>query len=641
MPEEELKRYVSVEETKKVIVGEKEEEVVEEVFYEITGDLAETTLPINGGIRFSSDGKSETIPRVEGGVKVSAAALFPTFDEQTLPNGSKALVARGFTGLNFAKLSTKGFRSYDQGARTTLIGINKRGAHVNGEKGLCLIGGVPIQELAYDLDYTEMLHLLMHSNLPDKKTGEDKKFKAKLAKNAVLDYKLRQGLQRIAAGFENGAKPMQILGAFTSYLSDADPLPVTLTEQEKKDISSKVSKIEDKEERKKAEAEETKKIIEPKLEKMALRTTAVMPILMSMVHHHIEGKDLQEFKFPEKKDFFDISGDKETFREYDQGANLLNMMYADSKDKEMREFIKQDYVIESMNVMLNLHADHGQNASTFTAETISSTGKGVWGAITGAIHALTGPLHGGANVAVLKALREIDSKDKKREAEKAKGAEIAKKDDEIETRIKEIEEERIGAVDTFMEIDSMEGEDIEEKVNKYIDNCLKVGIKIPGVGHAVYKKMDPRAIPMKKLVGTLLENADTNPNIKKHPQLKNLFLIAKAIEKRVEEPGGHFSNKNISLNVDFYSGLGMLGLGVKEPGFTVLFGTGRVAGQASAIMDEIENSVKIYRPDKLERGPERRTVQDLRKDAEKKGEERVTNQYINTSGVGGRRQLTV
>ncbi len=193
-----------------------------------------------------------------------------------------------------------------------------------------------------------------------------------------------------------------------------------------------------------------------------------------------------------------------------------------------------------MDVALILHADHGMNASTFAAMVVASTLSDIYHSVGTGIAALSGPLHGGANVEVIRTLEEIGS---------------------------------------------------EGRVDAWFAEARRKKKKIPGFGHRVYKAYDPRA----RVLGPLAEHLARN-----RPGIQPLLRTARALEKKVVSTLG--VEKKVFPNVDFYSGLVYRSLGVSSDIFTPLFAVSRVAGWTARVLEYLQNN-RIFRPRAMYVGP--------------------------------------
>jgi len=186
-----------------------------------------------------------------------------------------------------------------------------------------------------------------------------------------------------------------------------------------------------------------------------------------------------------------------------------------------------------LDVALILHADHGMNASTFAAMVVASTLSDLYFAVGAGIAALNGPLHGGANEDAIKMLQEIDQ---------------------------------------------------PEKVKAWLEEKLAKREKVPGFGHRVYKTIDPRA----RILGPLAKQLS-----EENPYHWQLYQVAETLEQEMAVRLGN--TKKIYPNVDFYSGLVYLALGLKPQLFTPIFAVSRVAGWTARTMEYLENN-RIFRP---------------------------------------------
>ena len=208
-------------------------------------------------------------------------------------------------------------------------------------------------------------------------------------------------------------------------------------------------------------------------------------------------------------------------------------------------------VVEAIDLILILHADHEQNCSTSTVRMVASSGANMFASCSAGVSALWGPLHGGANVAVLKQLHRID--------------------------------ESSLTVPAFI-----------EKVKNKED-------KLFGFGHAVYKSFDPRAQVLKQSADKVLKKLGVND-----PLLK----IAMQLEEAALSDD-YFKSRNLYPNVDFYSGIIMRALGIPEDMFTVMFALGRMPGWIANWKEVRDQKSRIYRPRQVYTGPKPRSVTPL------------------------------
>ena len=215
-----------------------------------------------------------------------------------------------------------------------------------------------------------------------------------------------------------------------------------------------------------------------------------------------------------------------------EAANFLYLIDGEKPIEEKEKTIDMCYI---------LHADHGMNASTFSSRVTIATLSGMYSAITSAIGTLKGPLHGGANEGVIKMLQEIGTMD---------------------------------------------------KVDDYVADCLKNKKKIMGIGHRVYKVLDPRAPHLQRMAQQLSG---------KLGETKWLDMSERIAEIMIRE-------KNLYPNVDFYSGVILRALGIPKEMFTVIFAIGRMPGWIAQWYEE-SKSTKICRPRQVYKGPLERSYQ--------------------------------
>jgi citrate synthase len=276
-------------------------------------------------------------------------------------------------------------------ATSTSAGAGLRGvvaaqttmSSVNGEEGILIYQGYNIHDLAENSTFEETIYLLWNGHLP--KQNELDQLKQELRAN----YEVRDDIIEMMKTFPKSSSPMDVLRTATSALSFYDT--------DGKDATVESGK------------------------KAAIRLTAQFPTIIAAWERIRNGNDV-------------VAPDKDL----DIAENFLYMMRGEKPSKEEARML---------DICLILHADHGFNASTFTTRVISGTKADMYGAITGGIAALAGPLHGGANTEVMKALKEI------------------------------------GSVDN---------------VESWLENKLANKEKVMGVGHAVYKTEDPRATWLRK-----------------------------------------------------------------------------------------------------------------------------------------------
>ncbi len=362
---------------------------------------------------------------------------------------------------------------------------------IDGDKGILLYRGYPIEQLAENSSYLEVCYLLLYGELPTQTEMEG--FTANIGQHTMLN----EGLLRFYSGFRHNAHPMSMLvgvvGALSSYYYDA------------MDISNPEHR-----------------------NRSALRLIAKMPTIAANSHNYLIG---HPYVYPRN----------------DVGyvENLLQMMFS----TPTRPYEINEVAAKALEIMLILHADHEQNASTSTVRLAGSSQAHPFSCVAGGIATLWGPAHGGANEAVIRMLQEI------------------------------------GDV---------------KNIPKYIERFKDKNdsTRLMGFGHRVYKNYDPRAKIIRNSCHNLLkELGATN---------QPLFEIAMELE-RIALEDDYFIERKLYPNVDFYSGIILSALNIPLNMFTVLFAVARSVGWVSQWMEMMnEENLRIGRPRQLYIGASRR-----------------------------------
>ena len=383
-----------------------------------------------------------------------------------------------------------GMFTFDPGFVTT-ASCKSKITYLDGEKGILLHRGYPIDQLANQSSYLEVCYLLLYGELPTKTQFDE--FRNNLnERNMVHEH-----LERFYTGYLYDAHPMSMLigvtGALSSYYHEAmdinDPADRELT---------------------------------------AIRVIAKMPILAAHCYKHSVGHP------------FIYSRD-----DLDYVENFLNMMFS----VPMREFVPNPVAVKALNLLLILHADHEQNASTSTVRLSGSAEANPFACIAAGIVTLWGRAHGGSNEAVLKMLAEIDTAD-----------------------------------------------NIPKFISKAKDK--EDPFKLMGFGHRVYKNYDPRATIIRQVCHDLLNEIDTVD--------QPLFEIAMKLEEIALEDE-YFIQRKLYPNVDFYSGIILKALGIPTSMNTVMFALARSAGWVAQWLEMMEDpDFKIGRPRQLYMGQKTR-----------------------------------
>jgi len=396
--------------------------------------------------------------------------------------------------------SETGLITYDPGYKNTGHCISNI-TYLDGEQGILRYRGYSIDELCKKTTFLEVCYLLIFGELPTKKVLD--KFQSDIHEESLVDEHIKDIFQ----SFPKSAHPMGVLSSLTSALIAFNP------ENETK-LSLKESD--------KSENDE-------KLYSSTVKLLAKFPILSSWTLRKIKGLPLN------------YSSDKFNYVE-----NIAYLMFA----KPNQEYIQNDIIVNALNSLLILHADHEQNCSTSTVRIVGSSYAGLFASISAGISALWGRLHGGANQAVIEML------------------ELIKNDDSnIEKYIKKAKDKN----DPF---------------------------RLMGFGHRVYKNFDPRAKIIKKAADQVLNDLGINDPV---------LDIAKEIEsKALSDP--YFIEKKLYPNVDFYSGIIYRALGIPSDMFTVIFALGRIPGWIAQWKEMRESNSPIGRPRQVYNGPNERSI---------------------------------
>ncbi|MGK2857379.1 MAG: citrate synthase [Thermoanaerobaculia bacterium] len=360
--------------------------------------------------------------------------------------------------------------------------------YIDGDKGILEYRGYPIEQLAEKATYLECAYLLLYGELPTKPQLED------WVRDITHHTIIHENVKKFIDGFRYNASTMGMLISTVAALSTFYP--------EAKNIG---------------DADNRRRQIH--------RLIAKMPTLAAFSYRHIVG---MPFAYPDN----DLS----------YTGNFLNMMFRMTEQK----YTPNPALERALEVLFILHADHEQNCSTSAMRSIGSSRVDPYSAVAGAAAALYGPLHGGANEAVLRMLQEIGS---------------------------------TSAIPEF--IKRVKGGD---------------GTRLMGFGHRVYKNYDPRATIIKKIAYDVFEVTGRNP----------LLDIALELE-RIALEDDYFVTRKLYPNVDFYSGLIYQAMKFPVDMFPVLFAIPRVSGWLSQWVEMLEDDdQKIARPRQIYTGPARR-----------------------------------
>ena len=360
-------------------------------------------------------------------------------------------------------------------------------SYLNGEKGILRYRGIPIEQLAERSSFIETSYLLINGVLPTR--SQLNRISVLLNDNSLI----HEDMQFFFQNYPRASHPMGILSSMVTALRSFYPELRTIEEEINITVTRLLSKV---------------------------RTLAAMSYKISRGHKVV---------YPRP----DLS----------YCANFLNMMF----DSPVKPYLIDEDIVKALNVFWILHADQEQNLSTTTVRVVGSGRVNLYAAISAGIAALWGPLHGGANQAVIEMLTEVLGK----------------------------------------------GGDVTQIVTKAKDK--NDPFRLMGFGHRVYKTYDPRAKIMKKICDNILNKL----NIK-----DPLLDLAKALEK-VALNDEYFIENNLYPNIDFYSGLFLRSIGIPTNMFTVMFAIGRLPGWIAQWKESMVDDPrwKLCRPRQIYIGP--------------------------------------
>lgn len=390
---------------------------------------------------------------------------------------------------NELAIDIKTLRAVTGGVTTIDAGYKNTGScksavtFLDGEKGILRYRGYAIEDLADKADFLETSYLLIFGELPTAEQLE--KFHKDIANESLVDEEMK----KILNGFPKSAHPMGVISALTSALISFNPESVNVESEEE-------------------------------MYKAIVMIMAKFPVLTAWTLRKKAGLPLDY-------------GDKHL----GYVENLYKMMFS----KPNEEFKINPIVLDALDKLLILHADHEQNCSTSTVRIVGSSHAGLFASLSAGISALWGPLHGGANQAVIEMLEDI------------------KKD----------------------------GGDYEKYIAKAKDKSDP--FRLMGFGHRVYKNFDPRA----KIIQVAAEQVLADLGIE-DPVLD----IARGLAD-VALNDEYFKSRNLYPNVDFYSGIIYRALGIPVEMFTVMFAIGRLPGWIAQWKEMRENHEPIGRPRQL------------------------------------------
>ncbi len=375
-----------------------------------------------------------------------------------------------------------GIAVYDPGFTNT-ASTRSSITYIDGEKGILEYRGYPIEQLAEHSTFLEVAYLLIHGELPTQEQHDA------WVHDITFHTFVHENLKSLMQGFRYDAHPMGMLMSGVGALSTFYPEARTITDPEIR-------------------------------HEQIVRLIAKMPTLGAWSFRHAQGKP---YIYPDN----DLS----------YTENFLSMLFKMSEQK----YDPDPRLSKALEVLFILHADHEQNCSTNAVRSVGSSDVDPYSAVSAGIAALYGPLHGGANEAVLRMLK------------------------------------RIGTV---------------ENVPDFIEGVKAGNERLMGFGHRVYKNYDPRATIIKKACDDVFEVTGVNP----------LLEVAQELE-RIALEDDYFVSRKLYPNVDFYSGLIYEALQFPPEMFTVLFAIPRTAGWLAQWVELVEDSEqKIARPKQIYTG---------------------------------------
>ena len=376
-------------------------------------------------------------------------------------------------------LAKTGYTTYDQGFVNTSP-TKSAITYIDGDAGILRYRGYPIEQLAEKSTFIEVCYLLIYGELPS--AAQLEAFTTKIQRHTLL----HEDLKRFFDGFPRNAHPMPVVSsavnALSAYYQDSlDPLD------------------------------------HDQVELSTVRLLAKLPTIAAYAYKKSVG---QPFLYPDNS--------------LTLVENFLRMTFGFPAEP----YEVDPEIVRALDMLLILHADHEQNCSTSTVRLVGSSQANLFTSISGGINALWGPLHGGANQAVLEMLERI----------RAHGGDVA----EFVTKVKNRED----------------------------------GVKLMGFGHRVYKNYDPRARIVKEQADKILAKLGGDDE---------LLDIAKSLEE-IALTDDYFVERKLYPNVDYYTGVIYRAMGFPTRMFTVLFALGRLPGWIAHWREMHDDPTKIGRP---------------------------------------------
>jgi len=399
----------------------------------------------------------------------------------------------GDSVIDFSKLNSEtGLNSYDIGFVNT-ASTKSAITYIDGEAGILRYRGYPIEQLAGHKSFVETAYLLIYGELPKAKQLDE--WEERLSRHTLI----HEDLKNIFHSMPQNAHPMSVLAASVSALSTFYQDSLNPHDEYQVELST-------------------------------VRLLAKLPTLVAYSHKNSLG---QALLYPDNS--------------LSYVENFLRMSFGNMAEP----YIQNPVVTKALDTLLVLHADHEQNCSTSTVRLVGSSQANLFASVSAGVSALFGPLHGGANEAVLEMLADI--------------------------------------------------RDSGDSVQKYIDRVKNKedGVKLMGFGHRVYKNMDPRATIVKATADRVLADLGVSDP---------LLDIAKELEAAALADE-YFISRKLYPNVDFYTGVIYKAMGFPTRMFTALFAMGRLPGWTSHWREmNHDPATKIGRPQQLYIGSTQRDL---------------------------------
>jgi citrate synthase len=420
-------------------------------------------------------------------------------DEVRLTSGSSTLdlgivgASCGQSGIDVSKLSSElGLITFDPGFVNT-SSTKSAITFIDGDKGILRYRGYPIEQLASKKSFLDIAYLLIYGELPSQ--TELEQFDSLVRRHTLL----HEDLKDFFKGFPQAAHPMPVISAGVSALSTFYPDSLDPKDPEQVEIST-------------------------------IRLLAKLPVLAAYAHKTALG---QALLYPDNS--------------LGMVENFLRMTFGTYAE----DYVQNPVVTDALDTLLLLHADHEQNCSTSTVRLVGSSQANLFASVSAGINALYGPLHGGANEAVLDMLQTI--------------------------------------------------KDSGETVQRYVERVKSKedGIRLMGFGHRVYKNFDPRATIVKQTADRVLSELGVSDP---------LLEIAKELEAAALADE-YFAERKLYPNVDFYTGVIYKAMGFPPKMFTPLFAIGRLPGWIAHWREMMSDpTTRIGRPQQVYVGPTERHV---------------------------------